>query len=437
MLGRRAVLGAGRWAARLVIEGLGQLAHHLVAGGAQFAHDLASGAQQVGESLGAQDHQRDREHDDYFNDAQFESGGLFGGGILSYSPPQFGVSTMLTTALIADRRFTHHFAGRSHPDRPQRIEAMLAMADQLKRPNLKVLTPREATLGEIGLCHGADYITMVERTAALERYDFDPDTHTSRETFDTARLAAGGVLTAVEAVLDGAADNAFAIVRPPGHHALPERAMGFCFFNNVAIAARWLIRERGLRRVMIVDWDLHHGNGSQEIFYDSPEVLYTSLHQFPHYPGTGSLQERGDGAGAGFTVNIPMPATFGDAEYLRAFDELLMPIGRKFKPEFILVSAGFDCHFRDPLGAMQVTEAGFAAMARRAKRLAAECCNGKMAAALEGGYDLQALAASGEAVIEEFGRDADEPIAPAANGDRVMPIIDRIRRNLAPWWNLG
>jgi acetoin utilization deacetylase AcuC-like enzyme len=344
---------------------------------------------------------------------------------------------MLKTALISDRRYTKHFAGRSHPERPQRIEAMIAMAERLKRPNLSFHVPREATLDEIALCHDPDYITMVERTSSLERFDFDPDTHTSRDTFKTALLSAGGVLTAVEAVLDGAADNAFAMVRPPGHHSLPSRAMGFCFFNNVAIAARWLIEKRGLSRVMIVDWDLHHGNGSQEIFYQSSQVLYVSTHQFPHYPGTGSLDELGYRAGEGFTVNAPLSATFGDPEYLRVFDELLMPIGRIFKPEFILISAGFDCHFSDPLGAMRVTEDGFAAMARRVKRLAAECCGGKMVAALEGGYDLQALAGSGKAVIEEFGLEPDEPIAPAQGGERAIPMLQRARRNLAPFWDIG
>jgi acetoin utilization deacetylase AcuC-like enzyme len=344
---------------------------------------------------------------------------------------------MLKTAIISDRRYLKHFAGRAHPERPQRLEAILQMAENLKRPGLRFHVPREAALDEITLCHLPEYIALVERTSAFDRYDFDPDTHSSRDTYKTAVLSAGGVLTAVEAVLDGEADNAFAIVRPPGHHALPDRAMGFCFFNNVAIAARWLIEKRGLKRVMIVDWDLHHGNGTQDIFYDSCEVLYTSTHQFPHYPGTGSLFELGVGPGEGFTVNAPMPATFGDAEYERAFDSLIMPIGRAFKPEFILVSAGFDCHFRDPLGAMQVTEDGFAAMARRAKRLAAECCDGRMVAALEGGYDLEALANSCKAVIEEFGREADEPIAPASGGERVIPIIERVQKNLAQFWKFG
>src|SRR6266436_3093536 len=341
---------------------------------------------------------------------------------------------MLKTAVVSDRRYLKHFAGRSHPERPQRIEVMIEMAESLKRPDLKFLAPRAATIDEIAMCHGVDYIHEVERTASLDRFDFDLDTHSSRDSYETALLAAGGVLTAVEAVMDGAADNAFAIVRPPGHHALATRAMGFCLFNNVAIAARYLNRCRGLKRVLVIDWDVHHGNGIQDIFYDSSEVLYFSTHQFPFYPGTGALDEIGFGAGAGYTVNAPMPATFGDDEYLRIFDDVLAPVVRQYRPEFILVSSGFDAHFRDPLGGMRMTEGGFAALARRVKRMAAECCGGRMAVALEGGYDLQALADSGRSVIEELGRAADEPIAPADDGARVMPIIERSHYFLARYW---
>ena len=344
---------------------------------------------------------------------------------------------MLKTAVVADRRYLKHFAGRVHPERPQRVEVLIEMAESLKRPGLELVAPREATLDEIGLCHSPEYMKMVAQTATVDRYDFDHDTHTSRDSYATAMLAAGGVLRAVEAVMEGGADNAFAIVRPPGHHALPDRAMGFCLFNNVAIAAASLVRHYGLKRVMIVDWDVHHGNGSEEIFYESPEVLYVSTHQFPHYPGTGSLHEIGAGAGEGYTINLPMPANCGDAEYLRIFDELVLPIGRKFKPEFVLVSAGFDCHLRDPLAAMCVTEDGFAAMARRVKKLAAECARGRMVAALEGGYDLQALVDSGRAVIEEFGRDAGEPIRPSQGGDAIMPIVERIAHNVGRFWAMG
>ena len=343
---------------------------------------------------------------------------------------------MHKTAIVTDRSYLKHFAGRSHPERPERLEVMIEMAESLKRDHLQFRAPRMATLDEIALCHGPDYIRVVERTSHLDRFDFDPDTHTSRESYRTALLSAGGVLTAVEAVLDGAAENAFAIVRPPGHHALPNRAMGFCFFNNVAIAAEWLIRHKGLKRVMVIDWDLHHGNGTQDIFYDSAEVLYASAHQFPHYPGTGSMQEVGAGEGLGYTVNAPMPAEFGDGEYLRVFDELIMPIGRAFKPQFILVSAGFDCHWRDPLGEMQVTEDGFAQMMRRIKRFAAETCEGKIVAALEGGYNLEAIANSGAAVINEMGREADEHLDGASGGQRVLPIIERARGGVGQYWNL-
>ncbi len=344
---------------------------------------------------------------------------------------------MLKTALVTTRDYAKHFAGRSHPERPERIQAMIEMTDSLHRPGLQHHVPREASPDEIALCHEPAYVEFVSRTRAVERFDFDPDTHTSRESYRTALLASGGVLTAVEAVMDGAVDNAFAMVRPPGHHALPNRAMGFCFFNNIAIGAAWLIKHRGLRRVMIVDWDVHHGNGTQEMFYDCAEVLYVSTHQYPHYPGTGSLQEVGAGEGLGYTINAPMPADFGDDEYLRFFDELILPIGRQFRPEFILVSSGFDCHWRDPLAQMRVTEDGFVAMARRVKRLAAECCGGKMVAALEGGYDLEALVNSGRAVLEELGCYPDEPIHPAREGAAAMPIVERAARNAGRFWNLA
>jgi acetoin utilization deacetylase AcuC-like enzyme len=343
---------------------------------------------------------------------------------------------MHKTAIVTDRSYMKHFAGRSHPERPERAEVMIQMAEGLKRDHLQFRAPREATLEEIALCHRPEYIEAVERTSHLDRFDFDPDTHTSRDSYRTALLAAGGVLTAVETVFDGAAENAFAIVRPPGHHALPARAMGFCFFNNVAIAAEWLIRNKGFKRVMVIDWDLHHGNGTQDIFYDSSEVLYASTHQYPHYPGTGSMQEVGAGEGLGYTVNAPMPAEFGDSEYLRVFDELIIPIGRAFKPQFILVSAGFDCHWRDPMGDMQVTEEGFVQMMRRIKRLAAECCDGKLVAALEGGYNLEAIAGSGAVVIDEMGREPDEHAQAVSGGERVLPIIARARKGVGQYWNL-
>jgi len=237
--------------------------------------------------------------------------------------------------------------------------------------------------------------------------------------------------------MESRAKNAFCIVRPPGHHASADRGMGFCLFNNIAISARYAQKKYGIGRVLIADWDVHHGNGTQDLFYTSPQVLYMSLHQYPFYPGTGLFEEVGSDAGAGYTVNVPMPASFGDDEYLRVFDSLLMPIARQFKPEFILISSGFDCHFRDPLGGMRVTERGFLAMTRRMKRLAAESCRGRLVAALEGGYDLKALADSGREVIDELGRDDDEPIAPVVNGIRALPIIERAQYFHDQFWQFS
>jgi len=342
---------------------------------------------------------------------------------------------MLKTALVTDRHYLDHFPGRGHPERPERVKVLLDLADGLRRERLQRVAPREATTAELELCHDPRYVALVSQTASRDSYDFDPDTHASRATYHTSILAAGGVLTAVDAVLDGQADNGFAIVRPPGHHALPHHAMGFCFFNNVAVAASYLTRVKGLERVMILDWDVHHGNGTQEIFYASPQVLYCSLHQFPHYPGTGSVREIGIEEGRGFTVNLPLPATFGDPEYLSAFDRIILPIGRQFRPDFLLVSAGFDCHFRDPLADMRVTEQGFAAMARRLKGLAAECCRGRIVLALEGGYDLAALASSVRDVIEELGREAGEPIA-SAPPDREAWLLEKVRKEMSPFWDL-
>ena len=344
---------------------------------------------------------------------------------------------MNRTAIVADRAYMKHSPGRHHPERPERIAAMLTMTAELRRAGLKFHSPREASPDELELCHSAAYVDSVARTASLEHFAFDPDTHTSSGTAQTARLATGGVLTAVEAVLDGDADNGFAIVRPPGHHARPGQAMGFCFFNNVAVAAQWLIERRKLDRVLVLDWDVHHGNGTQEMFFANPHVLYISLHQYPFYPGTGWLDEVGTGRGAGFTVNAPFPAAFGNSEYLSALDDLILPIARQFRPEFVLISAGFDCHHRDPLGGMRVTEEGFTAMTRRMKRLAAEYSEGKLVAVLEGGYDLSALAEGGRAVIEELGRDADEPIDSAVRSAHVGPIIDRAQHFLSPYWKLA
>jgi acetoin utilization deacetylase AcuC-like enzyme len=250
-----------------------------------------------------------------------------------------------------------------------------------------------------------------------------------------ARLAAGSLLVVCEAVLAGQVDNGFALVRPPGHHAERDRAMGFCLFNNVATAAAWL-RQRGVGRIAIIDWDLHHGNGTQHLFERDPEVLYVSTHQFPFYPGTGAADEVGEGPGAGRTLNLPVPAGFGDAEYVRAFTEVITPVVRQFAPEFVLVSAGFDSDHRDPLGGMAVTPAGFAAMARSCVALAQDTARGRIAAVLEGGYDLGGIVEGVDATLAALrGERATVPLATgdAARADRVLA---RVRAAHAPYWRL-
>ena len=335
------------------------------------------------------------------------------------------------TAVVLDDRMLAHDPGRGHPERPERLRVLL---DHLGRaPDLVRLGARAATEDEIAMVHERGHIEHAAATAGLPRVVFDPDTSTSPGSYQAARLAAGSLLTVCDAVLAGEVRNGFALVRPPGHHAERDRAMGFCLFNNVALAAAWL-RRRGMGRVAIVDWDLHHGNGTQHLFEDDPSVLYVSTHQFPCYPGTGAVDEVGRGAGAGRTLNLPFPPGFGDAEFVRAFDEVVLPICRAFAPDFVLVSAGFDCDRRDPLGALQVSPAGIAHMARGLRALAEETAAGRIAAVLEGGYDLNAIVDGVDETLAAFrGRDRDVPLATgdARNAERVLA---RVREAHAPHW---
>jgi acetoin utilization deacetylase AcuC-like enzyme len=294
------------------------------------------------------------------------------------------------TALVADPVFMNHIAPLGHPEREARMQALLDWAAPLKNdPNVVWIHPRPATRDEIEAVHAPGHFDAMAETAGRE-VTLDPDTYTSPLSFETALLAAGSCIDLVDAVLDGRAVNGLALIRPPGHHAETNRAMGFCLFNNVAVAAAHAQR-RGAERVFIVDWDVHHGNGTQEIFYEDPSVFFISLHQYPFYPGTGASSEKGLGAGKGFTLNIPLRAGCGDVDYLRHFREKIVPAGQKFAPDLVMISAGFDAHARDPLGGMRVTTPGFAQLAEELIGLARDACGGKIVAFLEGGYDLQAL----------------------------------------------
>lgn len=334
---------------------------------------------------------------------------------------------MKPTAVVIDREYLKHLPGAGHPERPERIQVLLDLAGDLDRGKYSLLAPRRASREDIERVHGAEHVRRVESTSSVNAHALDGDTITCRDSFGVALLAAGGFLTALDAVAAGESANAFVMARPPGHHALPDRAMGFCLFNTVAIGAEYLKRRQGAKRVMIVDWDVHHGNGTQEVFYEDPSVLFLSTHQYPFYPGTGAIHELGAGAGEGYTINVPLPAGCADREYLQVFQDVVSSAAEWFRPEWILVSAGFDPHKRDPLGGMAVSEEGFAAMARCLLAQAQNSAAGRIAFLLEGGYDLGALRNSIGAVLAEM----QSPQGFAAttlplNDSRIEPILRRV-----------
>jgi len=313
------------------------------------------------------------------------------------------------TLVLTDPRFLDHDPGPGHVESPARLDAIMGELARAPIEGVRIETPRAATDAEIEAVHNAGYRMRLARLDG-QYADLDPDTSVSPGSWEAASLAAGAAVGAVEAVMNGRAANAFALVRPPGHHARPAKAMGFCLINNAAVAAE-AARRAGAERVLILDFDVHHGNGTQEIFAARDDVLYMSVHQFPFYPGTGAAEEIGVGAGKGATVNCPLPAGQDDADYGAVFHDLFLPVGRAFAPELIIVSAGYDAHARDPLAEMNVTERGFAAMTSALAELAERTCGGKLALLLEGGYDLGALASSVRASLEVLtGRREDFPL---------------------------
>jgi acetoin utilization deacetylase AcuC-like enzyme len=335
-------------------------------------------------------------------------------------------------ALFDDPLFRRHEAGNGHPERPERLEALRRGIWQAGlEPRLLMKAPRPATTAEILRVHTPGHLAQVASTTG-RNYRFDADTQAGPDSYSAALLAAGAAAGAVDRVLDGEIDRAFCAVRPPGHHALPDRAMGFCLFNNVAVAAAHAL-SRGLERVAIVDFDVHHGNGTQAMFYGDPRVLYVSSHQWPFYPGTGGVDEVGEGEGRGFTVNLPLPAGQADGEYSRVYREIVEPIGRAFDPELVLISAGFDAHRGDPLAGMELTPAGYAELTDVCLGIASGAAKGRTVVVLEGGYGLPAVALSAAAVVKGLLGERAEPVAPAkASG--LSDIIASYRRALKPFW---
>jgi len=306
----------------------------------------------------------------------------------------------MKAGLVYDPIYLGHDTGDHVENSRRLVEAISYLEETGIKEKLTCLPPRPALLEELEMIHTPEYISYVNGKAEKGGGWLDPDTVMSPKSYEAALYAAGGLMVAVEEVMKGNVDNAFALVRPPGHHAIRDRAMGFCIFNNVAIAAEFALSKFSLNRVLIADFDVHHGNGTQDAFYADPRVLYFSTHQYPFYPGTGWMDEIGTGEGEGTTANFPMAAGWGDEEYLRAFNEVLVPVARRFQPQLILVSVGFDAHWADQLAMMRVTITGFAQMAMILRELAAELCRGRLIFTLEGGYNLRVVSSSIKAVFD-------------------------------------
>jgi acetoin utilization deacetylase AcuC-like enzyme len=309
---------------------------------------------------------------------------------------------MGTTGLVYHPAYLDHDMGAGHPESPNRLTAIMR---QLERSGtagrVKRIEPRKAEDEWITQIHSPAYVAALNNQHPMSgRVSLDPDTSMSPGSLTAAYLAAGGALAAVDAIMRGEVEHAFCAVRPPGHHAEAAHAMGFCLFNNVAIAARYIQKHYRASRVLIVDWDVHHGNGTQHSFEQDPSVLFFSAHQFPHYPGTGRSAERGTGAGEGFTINVPMDAGDGDEEYHAVFMNVLLPAADAFKPEFVIISAGFDAHRDDPLASMGLTEAGYSDLTGLVAGIARRHAQGRLLSALEGGYNLPALSASVDAHLK-------------------------------------
>jgi acetoin utilization deacetylase AcuC-like enzyme len=338
--------------------------------------------------------------------------------------------------LISSERFAEHQTPPGHPECPERADVMDVVASHWRSGGGEIVAPPRATREQLARVHDESYFDRIAATSG-RAVSLDPDTYTSPETFEIALLAAGAAVDAVERVMGGRHSRALALVRPPGHHAERGRAMGFCFFNNVAVAAAHA-RTLGASRVAIVDYDVHHGNGTQHTFEADPDVLYISMHQSPFYPGTGDVDEVGVGHAAGRTVNVPLEAGATDDDYRLVFEEVVVPVLQQFGPDLVLVSAGFDAHEHDPLAGMRLTTGAFAAMTTELRRVAEQCCGGRLMLITEGGYDLRALVASLQACVQALHSPSLEPRWPtsAVKSSRGRQSADAAKRVQRRYWNL-
>ncbi len=348
-------------------------------------------------------------------------------------------ATAAPTGIVRDAHYLQHDTGAHHPENAGRLQAVYGMLEKSEyRPHCRLLSPRPCSADELTLVHARGYIEKIAATARRPFSSLGADTPVCAHSYRAARLAVGGTLQAIHEVWAGRLANALALVRPPGHHAESARAMGFCLFNNVAVGAAFARQTLGARRVLIVDWDVHHGNGTQHAFERDPHVLFFSSHQHPHYPGTGVYTETGIGPGEGYTVNLPLSRGYGDHEYTALYQQLLQPLALAFDPDLILVSAGFDIHARDPLGRMRVTPTGFAALTRLLMDIAQRCCGGRLVLVLEGGYCHEALQESIRAVLAELTEHSHtdyQALANQADTRKVDYVFHRCAMVHRRFWN--
>jgi acetoin utilization deacetylase AcuC-like enzyme len=335
------------------------------------------------------------------------------------------------TGYVYDPVYLRHDTGE-HVEVAGRLEAIISRLEESGlAEHLVPVTPRLATLEELELVHDGKYIRHIREVAERGGGWLDVDTVISVGSYEAALYAAGGLIEAVSAVMKREVSNAFALVRPPGHHALHDRAMGFCIFNNVAIAAKAAMNTFKLDKIAIIDFDVHHGNGTQDSFYREPRVLYTSTHQYPYYPGTGGINETGEGLGRGYTINIPLPAGCGDAEYRQVYKQIIIPAVRRFAPQLILVSAGYDTHRNDPLAMIELSPDGFTWVVAAIKDLADELCGGKLVLTLEGGYNLEAQATAVEATFRVLMGEnvvgSPEPPQLQHSAPDITPVIEGVK----------
>ena len=345
---------------------------------------------------------------------------------------------MTATGIVREERFLDHEMGAFHPESPERLRVLY---DLLDTPNWRggwvPIPARPAEPDHLLAVHDPGYLDRLSGTQGRSHTFLDPDTSACSASWDAAVSAAGGLCNAVSEVCARRIRNAFALVRPPGHHAESARAKGFCLVNNIAVAARYAQTTLGLSRILIVDWDLHHGNGTQHTFEEDPSVLYISAHQYPYYPGTGAFEETGVGEGRGYTMNIPLRAGCGDGEYAALFEEIIRPAAQSYRPDLVLVSAGMDIHPSDPLGGMGVTPRGFAAMTRNLMEIAETSCEGKLVLTLEGGYNLGGLRDSVGAILNELTeRSRTDPgsVSVGARRRLVDPVVRKVREMHAGTW---